>query len=186
MKVIRCDENGITLRSFGDKTQQRRYEEIWGIEKNRILHFETDAARIPGNAGMRRGTVEHLQRQYQKRHSGKRIPKVFSVKRQFDPFNGNLLHPIEMTVMGIFALLMVCVWTAILFISDFSNRPWYVVLVMVLIDLIGWTIGIGIFYVGRHAGTLPRWVVRLFFRKNELSWGYELVLKKGKIRIDDQ
>lgn len=186
MRVVHYDENGITLRTFGGKTQQRRYEEIWGIEKDRILHFETDAARIPGNAEMRRSTVDFLQRQYQKRHNRKRIPKVFSVKRQFDPFNGNLLHPIEMTVMGVFALLLACVWTVFLFITDFSDEPWYLVLGMILIGLMGWAVGIGTFYVGRHADTLPLWVVHLVFKKSELSWGYGLGLKKGKMRVDDQ
>ena len=185
MRVVHCDENGITLRSFGGKTQQRRYEEIWGIEKDRLLHFETDAARIPGNAEKRRSTVDFLQRQYQKRHNRKRIPKVFSVKRQFDPFNGNLRKPIAMTVMSVFALLLACGWTVLLFIVDFSDEPWYLVLGMILIGLTCWVIGIGIFYVGRHADTLPRWIVLLFFKKSALSWGLAPELKKRKIREYD-
>lgn len=186
MRVVHCDENGITLRTFCGKKQQRRYEDIWGIEKDRILHFETDAAWIPGNAEMRRNTVDFLQRQYQKRHNRKRIPKVFSIKRQFDPFNGNLLHPIEMTILGIFALLLAAAWTVILFIADFSDEPWYIVLEMILIDFLGWGIGIATFYVGRHADTLPPWVVRLVFKKTELSWECGFGFKNGKIRIDDQ
>ena len=185
MKVVHCDESSITLRSFGGKTQQRRYEEIWGIEKDRLLHFETDAARIPGNAEKRRSTVDFLQRQYQKRHDRKRIPKVFSVKRQFDPFNGNLLQPIEMTVMGILGLLLTAFLTVSLFMGDIWSEPWYIVLGMTLIVLVGWVIGIGTFYVGRHADTLPRWIVLLFFKKSALSWGLAPELKKRKIREYD-
>lgn len=173
MKLIHYDENCITVRTFWGKKVQRPYESIWGVEKERVLHFEKDAARIPGNSEKRRATVDFLQRQYQKRHNRKRIPKVFSVKRQFDPFNGNLLQPIEMTIMGAFMLLLAAAWTVILFIADFSDEPWYAVLATILIGLAGWTVGIGTFYVGRHADTLPLWVVRLFFRKNALSWGYD-------------
>ena len=173
MKLIRYDEKCITVRTFWGKETQRQYEDIWGIEKERILHFAKDAAQIPGNAEKRRNTVDFLQRQYQKRHNRKRIPKVFSAKRQFDPFNGNLLHPVKMTITGIIAILLSCVWTVILFIADFSDEPWYAVSIAILIGLAGWTVGIGTFYVGRHADTLPLWVVRLFFRKNALSWGYD-------------
>ena len=173
MKLIHCDENCITVRTFLGKKLQRRYEDIRGIEKEKILHFEKDAARIPGNAEKRRSTVDFLQRQYQKRHDRKRIPKVFSVKRHFDPFNGNLREPIAMTVMGVFMLLLTAFLTVSLFMGDIWSEPWYIVLGMTLIVLAGWTVGIGTFYVGRHADTLPLWVVRLFFRKNALSWGYD-------------
>ena len=182
MKLIRYDESCITVRTLYGKTIQRRYEDIWGIEKEKILHFEKDAARIPGNPEKRCNTVDFLQRQYQKRHDRKRIPKVFSVKRQFDPFNGNLLQPIEMTIMGAFSLLLACAWTVILFIADFSDEPWYAVLAAILIGLFGWAVGIGTFYVGRYADTLPLWVVRLFFRKNALSWGYDSHLKTRNLK----
>lgn len=113
--------------------------------------------------------MQTAQRGYQRAHGGKRIPRVYSVRRSRDPYNGNVWQPGEFIfVFVILYLLYLGFFLFILFGIDTDVGP----LVFFPIGLLVLHPAFVIFhiYVGRNADILPRWIVELCFRPSALTF----------------
>ena len=91
---VEYDWNGLQVRSMTVANRRCAYRDLWGIEGKKRLFLDKGSVRLSrGNAWDE--LVSTAQRGYQRAHGGKRIPRVYSIRRSRDPFNGNVLQPGE-------------------------------------------------------------------------------------------
>lgn len=165
---VEYDRNGLQVRSMTVANRRCAYRDLWGIEGKRRLYLDKGSIRLfRGNAWDE--LVSTAQRGYQRAHGEKRIPRVSSIRRNWDLFNGNVLQPGEFIfVYVILYLLYLGFFLFILFGVDTDVGP----LVFVPIGLLVLHTIFVIFhiYVGRNADILPRWIVELCFRPIALTF----------------
>lgn len=162
--VILYDNSEYVTVNFFGKHIPHRYADLWGIEKGRRLYLEKGSIRIYPTAPYA-DFLELANRRYQSAN-GKRIPKVHSIPRSFDPFCGSVLEPMQYVVVflililfGAAGLIVSILWLEPAAIAVSSGILAFFVLFFVLLV-----------YVGRHADTLPRWIVHIFFKENALTF----------------
>ena len=165
---LEYDRDGLKVRSMSVANRRCAYRDLWGIEGKKRLYLDKGSVRLfRGNAWDE--LVSTAQRGYQRAHGGKRIPRVYSIRRSRDPFNGNVLQPGEFIfVYVILYLLYLGFFLFILFGVDTDVGP----LVFIPIGLLVLHTIFVIFhiYVGRNADILPRWIVELCFRPIALTF----------------
>lgn len=165
---IEYDRDGLRVRSITQANRYCPYAKLWGIESKKRLYLDKGSVRL------RRGEawedlVKTAQRGYQRGH-GKRIPRVSSIRRSWDPFNGNVQQPGEFIFVYIllYALGLGFLAFMLLHIEQEADGP-------VLIFPLGYLSLHTIFvifhlYVGRNADILPRWFVEICFRPSALTF----------------
>ena len=165
---LEYDRDGLKVRSMSVANRRCAYRDLWGIEGKKRLYLDKGSVRLfRGNAWDE--LVSTAQRGYQRAHGGKRIPRVYSIRRSRDPFNGNVLQPGEFIfVYVILYLLYLGFFLFILFGVDTDVGP----LVFIPIGLLVLHTIFVIFhiYVGRNADILPRWIVEICFRPSALTF----------------
>ena len=165
---LEYDRDGLKVRSMSVANRRCAYRDLWGIEGKKRLYLDKGSVRLfRGNAWDE--LVSTAQRGYQRAHGGKRIPRVYSIRRSRDPFNGNVLQPGEFIfVYVILYLLYLGFFLFILFGVDTDVGP----LVFIPIGLLVLHTIFVIFhiYVGRNADILPRWIAELCFRPSALTF----------------
>ena len=165
---VAFDREGLRVRSMTVANRRCAYRDLWGIEGKKRLYLDKGSVRLfRGNAWDE--LVSTAQRGYQRAHGGKRIPRVYSIRRSRDPFNGNVLQPGKFIfVYVILYLLYLGFFLFILFGVDTDVGP----LAFIPIGLLVLHTIFVIFhiYVGRNADILPRWIVELCFRPSALTF----------------
>lgn len=165
---LEYDRDGLKVRSMSVANRRCAYRDLWGIEGKKRLYLDKGSVRLfRGNAWDE--LVSTAQRGYQRAHGGKRIPRVYSIRRSRDLFNGNVLQPGEFIfVYVILYLLYLGFFLFILFGVNTDVGP----LVFIPIGLLVLHTIFVIFhiYVGRNADILPRWIVELCFRPSALTF----------------
>ncbi len=166
--LVAFDREGLRVRSMTVANRRCAYRDLWGIEGKKLLYLDKGSVRL------RRGEawedlVKTAQRGYQRGH-GKRIPRVSSIRRSWDPFNGNVQQPGEFIFVYIllYALGLGFLAFMLLHIEQEADGP-------VLIFPLGYLSLHTIFvifhlYVGRNADILPRWLVEICFRPSALTF----------------
>ena len=165
---IEYDRDGLRVRSITQANRYCPYAKLWGIKRKKRLYLDKGSVRL------RRGEawedlVKTAQRGYQRGH-GKRIPRVSSIRRSWDPFNGNVQQPGEFIFVYIllYAIGLGFLAFMLLHIEQEADGP---VLIFFFFFLSLHTIFV-IFhlYVGRNADILPRWLVEICFRPSALTF----------------
>ena len=165
---VEYDRDGLRVRSMSVANRRCAYRDLWGIEGKKRLYLDKGSVRLRRGAAWDE-LVQSAQRGYQRSHGGKQIPRVFSVRRSLDLFNGNVQQPGEFIfVYVIMYLLYLGFFLFILFGVDTDVGP----LVFFPIGLLVLHTAFVIFhiYVGRNADILPRWIVELCFRPSALTF----------------
>ncbi|MBR4700208.1 MAG: hypothetical protein IKP19_00630 [Oscillospiraceae bacterium] len=165
---VAFDREGLRVRSMTVANRRCAYRDLWGIEGKKRLYLDKGSVRLRRGAAWD-DLVQTAQRGYQRAHGGKRIPRVYSVRRSRDPYNGNVWQPGEFIfVFVILYLLYLGFFLFILFGIDTDVGP----LVFFPIGLLVLHPAFVIFhiYVGRNADILPRWIVELCFRPSALTF----------------
>lgn len=165
---VAFDREGLRVRSMTVANRRCAYRDLWGIEGKKLLYLDKGSVRLRRGAAWD-DLVQTAQRGYQRAHGGKRIPRVYSVRRSRDPYNGNVWQPGEFIfVFVILYLLYLGFFLFILFGIDTDVGP----LVFFPIGLLVLHPAFVIFhiYVGRNADILPRWIVELCFRPSALTF----------------
>lgn len=165
---VEYDWNGLQVRSMTVANRRCAYRDLWGIEGKKRLFLDKGSVRLSrGNAWDE--LVSTAQRGYQRAHGGKRIPRVSSIRRSRDPFNGNVLQPGEF--IFVYVMLYALELGLLIFMLIHIEQAEGPVLVFPLGLLALHTVFV-IFhiYVGRNADILPRWIVELCFRPSALTF----------------
>lgn len=165
---VAFDREGLRVRSMTVANRRCAYRDLWGIEGKKRLYLDKGSVRLRRGAAWD-DLVQTAQRGYQRAHGGKRIPRVYSIRRSWDPYNGNVWQPGEFIfVFVILYLLYLGFFLFILFGIDTDVGP----LVFFPIGLLVLHPAFVIFhiYVGRNADILPRWIVELCFRPSALTF----------------
>ena len=165
---VEFDREGLRVCSMTVANRRCAYRDLWGIEGKKRLYLDKGSVRLRRGAAWD-DLVQTAQRGYQRAHGGKRIPRVYSVCRSWDPFHGNVWQPGEFIfVFVILYLLYLGFFLFILFGIDTDVGP----LVFFPIGLLVLHPAFVIFhiYVGRNADILPRWIVELCFRPSALTF----------------
>ena len=162
------DREGLRVRSMAVANRQCAYGDLWGIEGSKRLYLDKGSVRLCRGAAWDE-LVETAQRGYQRSHGGERIPRVYSIRRNWDPFNGNIRHPgalifvLAMTYVPDLGLLVY-----MLFHIEQGDGP---VLLLPLGILALHTVFVILsVYVGKNADILPRWIVALCFKPSALTF----------------
>ncbi len=169
---VEYDRDALRVRSMSVANRRCAYRDLWGIEGKKRLFLDKGSVRLRRGAAWDE-LVQTAQRGYQRSHGGKQIPRVFSIRRSLDPFNGSINNP-KQILFG-YALLYLLLIGALIFalierrIHEAANLN---VLVWMLVGfLILHTVFVSVsIYVGRNADILPRWIVELFFRPSTLTF----------------
>jgi hypothetical protein len=168
---VEYDRDGLRVRSVSLANRRCAYADLWGIEGSKRLYLDKGSVRLYRGEAWD-DLVKTAQRGYQRSH-GKRISRVFSVRRSWDPFNGNINNWKQILfvyailyLMLIGALIFALVERRILQAASLNVAVWILVGLLILhTAFVSFSI-----YVGRNADVLPFWVVTLCFRPSSLSF----------------
>lgn len=165
---VEFDRDGLQVRSMTVANRRCAYRDLWGIEGKRRLYLDKGSIRLfRGNAWDE--LVSTAQRSYQQAHGGKRIPRVYSIRRSWDLFNGNVLQPGEF--IFVYVMLYALELGLLIFMLIHIEQAEGPVLIFPLGLLVLHTAFV-IFhiYVGRNADILPRWIVYACFKPSALTF----------------
>ncbi len=165
---VEYDRDGLRVRSITVANRRCAYRDLWGIEGKKRLYLDK------GSVCLRRGAawddlVQTAQRGYQRAHGGKRIPRVYSVRRSWDPYNGNVWQPGEF--LFVYAMMYVLVLGLLVYmLLHIEQADGPVLLVPIGMLALHTVFVILHVYVGRNADILPRWIVALCFKPSALTF----------------
>lgn len=169
---IEYDRDGLHVRSITQANRYCPYAELWGIEGEKRLYLDKGSVRLYRGEAWD-DLVKTAQRGYQRSHGGKQIPRVSSIRRSLDPFNGSINNP-KQILFGYALLYLLLIGTLIFTLierrihqaANLNVLVWMLVGFLILhTAFVSFSI-----YVGRNADVLPFWVVTLCFRPSSLSF----------------
>lgn len=169
---IEYDRDGLRVRSITQANRYCPYAKLWGIEGEKRLYLDKGSVRLYRGEAWD-DLVKTAQRGYQRAHGGKRIPRVYSIRRSWDPFNGNINNWKQILfVYAILYLMLIGVLIFALVERRFLQAASLNVAVWILVGLLILHTAFISFsiYVGRNADVLPFWVVTLCFRPSSLTF----------------
>ena len=165
---VEYDRNGLQVRSMSVANRRCAYRNLWGIEGKKRLYLDKGSVRLYHGEAWD-DFVSTAQRGYQRAHTGKRVPRVYSLRRSRDLFNGNVQQPGEF--IFVYVILYLFFFGFLLFLL-FGTGTDAGPLVFVAIGMLVIHTVFVVFhvYVGRNADVLPRWIVELCFRPSALTF----------------
>lgn len=165
---VEFDREGLRVRSMTVANRRCAYRDLWGIEGKKRLYLYKGSVRLRCGAAWN-DLVQTAQRGYQRAHGGKRIPRVYSIRRSWDPFNGNILQPGQF--LFVYAMMYVLVLGLLVYMLLHIEQADGPVLVLPLGMLALHTVFVILHvYVGKNADILPRWIVELCFKPSALTF----------------
>ena len=164
---VAFDREGLRVRSMTVANRRCAYRDLWGIEGKKRLYLDKGSVRLRRGAAWD-DLVQTAQRGYQRGH-GKRIPRVSSIRRSWDPFNGNVQQPGEF--IFVYAMLYVLELGLLVYMLLHIEQAEGLVLIFPL-GLLALHTAFVVFhvYVGKNADILPRWVVEICFKPTALTF----------------